>query len=368
MKKILLLIVTLCVNVTNLRPAVHVGASVLSNSENRICQDECLTQKVKFKIPNVKGKPGRKRIVVAGAFDGHADFGEQVAKYIKDNIAAAIIVRLQSKQRIKKAIRGAVQAIEEQVLQNFDTGGTTMTLLVIYEGKAYVANSGDSRTIAFGDRKKFVTQDHTANLDSERARIYDNGGAVVKYWHVKLQSLSNQTAYFVQKYDCNKQQVETYEWNSGLPEDVDSTLIKNFNSTPYDALDDEEFIAEMREKYGPKSDVYADWYVLSNDNMLNFTRSIGDKPKKINEEGDVSKAIVATPDIYELSLKEYHTFILVTDGVTDRIGNDDAIKFVQKKPQKTCVDLAKCLCDSARFYKSSDDIGAVVVRVTQDSN
>ncbi len=112
---------------------------------------------------------------IGGAEAGHiaskAGVQTAVARLMQDVITRLLAGETLSDEAVREAIHAAIQAANKKVFEiaqaTHPEMGTTMTLALVINGNAYVANVGDSRTyLLAGTRLQQITRDHSlvANL------------------------------------------------------------------------------------------------------------------------------------------------------------------------------------------------------------
>ena len=139
--------------------------------------------------------------MIVAVFDGHGQFGHHVSVYCKEYIASKLPQHSAFATDLKIAINDVILEVEKVMLQEsgLDTvfSGTTMTLMVIREGKVTIANLGDSRAVLgmelipqkseseskesepFSAIKVLpLSVDHKPETPNEASRIINHGGRV----------------------------------------------------------------------------------------------------------------------------------------------------------------------------------------------
>ncbi|KAG5719384.1 Phosphatase 2C like protein [Termitomyces sp. T112] len=121
-------------------------------------------------------------------YDGHC--GSYVAKYAEENVHKCLVEEESYKQgQYELAMERAFLRADEDlsILAKSDksdhscqyTGCTAIAALVTTDGKIYVANAGDSRSvISVRGRAEPLSHDHKPSHSTERTRIYAAGGYV----------------------------------------------------------------------------------------------------------------------------------------------------------------------------------------------
>lgn len=127
---------------------------------------------------------------VYGVCDGHG--GQRAAQYAADNLPAKIEASLAIGTDVVAAIVSAFKTTDDEfcalALQERLDDGSTVSALIIQNGKVYTANAGDSRiVIGKVDGTLIATDDHKPNDPGEKARIEAVGGLVLFHgcWRVQ---------------------------------------------------------------------------------------------------------------------------------------------------------------------------------------
>lgn len=127
---------------------------------------------------------------IFGVFDGHGKNGHLCSSFLKDNLASVCIRHLHSNPNTSDALRDCFQELEEAMLQDgFDCkfSGTTVTVVLVTNGKLYVAWVGDSPgfIIAGQDGHEVKARDlisiHNFEDTSEFDRITQAGGKIARF-------------------------------------------------------------------------------------------------------------------------------------------------------------------------------------------
>lgn len=108
-------------------------------------------------------------------FDGHRDV--DVAAFLADEFCDSLKKCLEIYDTPSEAIRSCFQYLDTKIYDRELTGGSTATGALIIKDVCYVFNSGDSRTMIFGDVDTVITCDHKPQ--TERDRIKGTGFDVV---------------------------------------------------------------------------------------------------------------------------------------------------------------------------------------------
>lgn len=116
-------------------------------------------------------------------YDGHG--GSTVAKYAGENVHKRLTAdkayqNAQYQAALKNAFLGVdVDIQEDPQYRREQSGCTAVAALITREGKIYVANAGDSRTIiSVKGEAEALSNDHKPQNDDERARIIAAGGYI----------------------------------------------------------------------------------------------------------------------------------------------------------------------------------------------
>jgi serine/threonine protein phosphatase PrpC len=120
---------------------------------------------------------------VFAVFDGHG--GDQAAIFVQQNFAKYFIELMQESNRTgltDEGIWNAFKACFKKLNQDYtnrDPDGTTATVGMVLEGKIWVANVGDSRTILVKDGKATqASEDAKPTINRYRNKIIKKGGIV----------------------------------------------------------------------------------------------------------------------------------------------------------------------------------------------
>lgn len=100
---------------------------------------------------------------IAVLADGHGVDGYNASKFGAQLFEARLVDIIRSKPNIniEKAIAQAVKYADQQLIEKFPDGGTTLNAVIQVDGKAYVVNVGDSRAYLISEGKaKKITKDH----------------------------------------------------------------------------------------------------------------------------------------------------------------------------------------------------------------
>lgn len=124
---------------------------------------------------------------VFGVFDGHG--GDKASAYVKANIQQYLKNALEDQnpetltdEGIFKALKACCQKLDA----DYDgADGTTATITVILNGKIWVANVGDSRTILVkGNKVVQASEDAKPGMDRYKKTIEKLGGCVINYFGI----------------------------------------------------------------------------------------------------------------------------------------------------------------------------------------
>lgn len=136
-------------------------------------------------------------IGIFGVFDGHG--GSHIAKFTKMNFLQtlkknsnylsrkfneALEETFMSIDRLIQTPKGASEVSkylkEQSKSPNDIVGGCTANVIIIYKGKVYCANAGDSRAVVYSEKSYIpLSIDHKPEDTVESERIYKAGGFVV---------------------------------------------------------------------------------------------------------------------------------------------------------------------------------------------
>ena len=123
-----------------------------------------------------------KDIKLFGVYDGHGN--EKVSEWLSKNFlreVSAIIKKYSlpnDENRIREEIFSLFLRIDKFLCNKFPKGGSTVIIVVIYQGYFIFINLGDSGALLYSDDKKeiFKTKDHKPSDDDEKARIHNSKG------------------------------------------------------------------------------------------------------------------------------------------------------------------------------------------------
>lgn len=129
------------------------------------------------------------RVSLFAVFDGHGDYGQQVAGLVAERLPKAFH-RLMKKnplismeQALKQACSHASKAAYNYPRFDLIRSGTTAAVCAVCDGSITCANIGDSRVIVGTERSGCVvplvlTEDHSPDVPEEMERIKNAGGRV----------------------------------------------------------------------------------------------------------------------------------------------------------------------------------------------
>ena len=127
---------------------------------------------------------------IFGVFDGHGKNGHHCSSFLKENMASVCIKHLHSHENTSDAMRDCFQELEDGMIHNgFDCkfSGTTVTVVLVTNGKLYVAWVGDSPgfIIANHDKHDKKARDlisiHNFEDSTEAARVSRAGGKIARF-------------------------------------------------------------------------------------------------------------------------------------------------------------------------------------------
>ncbi len=123
-----------------------------------------------------------------GVFDGHSD--KQASQYVKDHLVEYLTIALQkavghgetlTEEHIFKALKTCCQELDQAYATTNNRDGTTVTFALILEGKIWVANVGDSRTVLSNNQVAYqLTEDAEPQIDRYKKKIEKLGGWVME--------------------------------------------------------------------------------------------------------------------------------------------------------------------------------------------
>ena len=127
---------------------------------------------------------------IFGVFDGHGKNGHLCSSFVKDNLASVCIKHLYGNPNTSDALRECFQELEYGMIRHgFDCkfSGTTATVVLVTNGKLYVAWVGDSPgyIIAGHNGHETAARDlitiHNFEDNSECDRISQAGGKIARF-------------------------------------------------------------------------------------------------------------------------------------------------------------------------------------------
>ena len=215
---------------------------------------------------------------------------------------------LESVVIIKRIIRDAVLEVDRVICQisKAPIGGSTASFTVILRNYAFVVNIGDSRTLVMqNDELLFATKDHDPADPKEQRHIHTSGGEVV-------------------------------------PDEMGTARVNG--------------IWALSRAFGDCLWKVGGW------------REYGDYNDRCANYDGVNGVMRVLPDIKVIYLDRMHsnyTFMSATDGLYDVYDNDILSEHLRDTARTTgqrptiCQDLVQ----SARYYKSTDDITATFIKL-----
>lgn len=99
---------------------------------------------------------------------------------------------------MEKALTESFLELDHDWLNTLDfDDGSTATVALVYDGKIYVANIGDSRAVLASSNKSVpLSSDHKPNRPDERLRVESNGGRIMFYGTWRVQGMLAVTRSF----------------------------------------------------------------------------------------------------------------------------------------------------------------------------
>lgn len=114
-------------------------------------------------------------------YDGHA--GSACSEYLKENLHRIITNDPNLFESFESRVKHHFQDLDNLFLKQCDltkeTAGSCALALLTYKNSIYIANTGDSRAFMstnFGRKIVNLSIDHKPELETEKARIFRNGG------------------------------------------------------------------------------------------------------------------------------------------------------------------------------------------------
>lgn len=122
-----------------------------------------------------------------GVCDGHGQYGREASTFVKFALPIALEEGLNEEmpddEKIKTILSESFESVHEafkENVSNSEFSGSTCTLTLLNGHKIYTANCGDSRAILVNKHRKVIvlTNDHKANVETEKQRILKMGGRI----------------------------------------------------------------------------------------------------------------------------------------------------------------------------------------------
>eukprot|EP01129_Flabellula_baltica_P015588 TRINITY_DN799_c0_g2_i2.p1 TRINITY_DN799_c0_g2~~TRINITY_DN799_c0_g2_i2.p1 ORF type:complete len:392 (+),score=86.93 TRINITY_DN799_c0_g2_i2:999-2174(+) len=118
---------------------------------------------------------------IFGLFDGHG--GPHVSRYAQNCFPVLAENRIK-RNKIKPimVLEEVFRDIQEGIIANKISGGSTALVTLVVDETCYVANLGDSRAVyGHGGQAERITNDHNPSNPAERDRIIENGGTITEH-------------------------------------------------------------------------------------------------------------------------------------------------------------------------------------------
>lgn len=250
-----------------------------------------------------------------GVFDGHC--GKSCSDFLKHNTYKQLLAQKDLLNHFTKNMTKIFRKMDdlflEKAIRENDRSGSCAIVLFIYEGRALVANTGDSRAIASAGENNppvILSIDQKPNNINEQKRIIQNGG---------------------------------YIYNRKIT---------------------------IREE-NRKKNVYGPLRIFPGG--LTTSRSFGDFDAKVSVFGGKKNVIICDPEFSSKNTKNLDFIVIGSDGLFESVSNEECIKFVYAmlrdvgkskvwKFDKTAGEfLARRLVQFAIERGSSDNVSVVLI-------
>jgi serine/threonine protein phosphatase PrpC len=129
-----------------------------------------------------------KDFIILGVFDGHGVLGHKVSDFVHNALPGIILSQPDLLKDSQSALKKAFDECQNKLLNNDENidcsvSGCTATVLLIIQGKMFIAHIGDSRAVICEEvnnsiASRNLTKDHKPNLPEEEERIKFHGGEV----------------------------------------------------------------------------------------------------------------------------------------------------------------------------------------------
>lgn len=247
-------------------------------------------------------------------YDGHA--GSACSEYLKENLHRIITNDSNLFENFETRIKHHFQDLDNLFLKQCDltkeTAGSCALALLTYKNNIYIANTGDSRAFMstnFGRKIVNLSIDHKPELETEKARIFRNGGYLY----------------------CT------------------STQIFKEN--------------EQKVMNGPIR-VYP--------GRLTTSRSFGDIEAKYEKYGGLEGVLIVEPEVFCFSSDEADFAVMGSDGLYEQLSNAEIASFIWQKllalkeagvslDQNSANQITEDLILFAMESQSLDNISAVIL-------
>jgi len=159
----------------------------------------CICRTRKGVVPYNKNKLNQDRAIVVwglqddpevslfGVFDGHGEFGHEVAQFVIDTLPKTLAAQKVKEEPVASIVTGTLQCAEE-LKKHRDTidysfSGTTAVFGIKIKDTIYIGNAGDSRCVLGRINSGKIealplSEDNKPDQPAEKQRILDAGGRV----------------------------------------------------------------------------------------------------------------------------------------------------------------------------------------------
>jgi serine/threonine protein phosphatase PrpC len=295
------------------------------------------------------GTGSKKNGTFYGVFDGHG--GKDVSYecvHMTRGIFPFLIEKIKKHgvRNIPQLIKAAFLEYDKILFKRDLNAGSTAVVVLLFDGKMFLINLGDSRGMIFTkDELIAVSDDHKPQKPRERSRIY-KAGHFVNPFRIFYQRTTGKRFAIGDVYadqDAGKQ----YIYLNGNWEPITAEELKQIEEMTKDANEDTTRVS----------------------NSLALSRALGDFYLKVDGAGKYmgpSAAVSMIPDVTEIDLNKYRGqeiyIFLASDGFWDVNRNTTNLRKVMTEhtePQKLCQEMV----DSSYEKGSQDNTTVVLDRI-----
>ena len=276
-----------------------------------------------------------------GAMDGHS--GDEVVEYVLQQLPHKFAQGLSNSLTEKQSFERAFAETEEDVLiKGFTSGSTALFVYITQDRVVHVAHAGDSRAV-FGNKNGvvFATQDQTVYRDDERERVIQAGGIVYRDKSV------NEKIEELWPWRINRLNMSRSIGDPCAKGKLPNIPVRTIPALRMRKTDEGKDVLVCLEQ----------WPDILLENGMEFNPQIGQ--------------VIAEPEYTQRSLTDKDRWLIIaTDGLWDRIKNEEAVKMVQDY-----YDEGGCLKGVAHYLGkcaikkgSVDNIAVFVIDLLHVSN